>query len=406
MRNRNYRHFGKRIHRAVRDAVRSGNFEEIGRVVDDGIHEFTEYGNEVLENLHIHGCHRHYNHMPNGPQGDEQVETDDSRPIYNNTAFRSRMPGSISGLVYMIIGALIGIPLLIADAAVFIAGMFGSIALGNFITAFFVLTLFAAGTMGMLIRGIVLRRRARRFIRYRDAIGGASFCIVDNLAATVGETQERTKKDIKKMITCGACPHGHLDKKGTCFIVDDQTYEEYLDAEKAYKARSETEKSKEQKKDDNPQEAELASAVKEGNEYLRQIRAINDALPGEVISKKLDRLENVTARIFACVKNHPEKLPDIRRFIRYYMPTTLKLVKSYEEFVSQPVQGENITKAKKEIEQALDTINTAFENLLDTLFADDALDVSADISTLETMLKQEGLTGSDFKKTSDDSKFS
>ena len=125
-----------------------------------------------------------------------------------------------------------------------------------------------------------------------------------------------------------------------------------------------------------------------------------------MISEKLDRLENVTARIFECVRKHPEKLPDIRRFIRYYMPTTLKLVKSYEEFETQPVQGENITKAKEEIEQALDTVNRAFENLLDTLFADDALDVSADISTLETMLKQEGLTGSDFAKEPDESKLS
>ena len=143
---------------------------------------------------------------------------------------------------------------------------------------------------------------------------------------------------------------------------------------------------------------------KEGSEYLQQIRAVNDALPGKEISDKLDRLENVSARIFVCVEQHPEKLPDIRSFMRYYLPTTLKLVKSYEEFEAQPVQGENITKAKAEIEKALDTINTAFGNLLDTLFADDALDISADISTLETMLKQGGLTGSDFAKASDDSK--
>ena len=91
-------------------------------------------------------------------------------------------------------------------------------------------------------------------------------------------------------------------------------------------------------------------------------------------------------------------MPDIRKFMRYYLPTTLKLVKSYQEFDKQPVQGENIRKAKDEIEHALDTINTAFANLLDSLFADDAFDVSTDISTLETMLKQEGLTGSDFKQ--------
>ena len=81
----------------------------------------------------------------------------------------------------------------------------------------------------------------------------------------------------------------------------------------------------------------------------------------------------------------------------YYLPTTLKLVNAYREFDAQPVQGENILSAKREIEETLDTINLAFENLFDGLFEDDAIDISTDISVLETMLRQEGLTGSDFK---------
>ena len=81
----------------------------------------------------------------------------------------------------------------------------------------------------------------------------------------------------------------------------------------------------------------------------------------------------------------------------YYLPTTLKLVNAYRKFDEQPVQGENILSSKREIEETLDTINLAFENLFDGLFEEDAMDVSTDISVLETMLKQEGLTGSDFK---------
>ena len=131
---------------------------------------------------------------------------------------------------------------------------------------------------------------------------------------------------------------------------------------------------------------------------MRQIRAANDALPGQTISEKLDRLELVTEKIFAHVEQHPEKLPDIRKFMNYYLPTTLKLVNAYREFETQPVQGENIQSSKREIEETLDTINTAFENLLDNLFQTDALDLSTDISALETMLAQEGLTDSVFKK--------
>ncbi len=91
-------------------------------------------------------------------------------------------------------------------------------------------------------------------------------------------------------------------------------------------------------------------------------------------------------------------MPEISKFMRYYLPTTLKLVNAYREFEKQPVQGENIRNAKTEIQTSLEIINKAFENLLDSLFEDDALDISTDISVLHTMLAQEGLTGSDFQK--------
>ena len=76
----------------------------------------------------------------------------------------------------------------------------------------------------------------------------------------------------------------------------------------------------------------------------------------------------------------------------YYLPTTVKLLDAYEELDRQPVQGENIRNGKQEIEKTLDTLNLAFEKLLDSLFEDTAWDVATDISVLQTMLAQEGLT--------------
>ena len=418
MRKRYYKHMGKQVGRAVRDAIRSGNFEDIGRVIDDGVQEFTNIGKDVFDELKNAGQRQPYMNTQNRPQGDvfrnDAGDRKSSPPVTpsvyenptSNLGLCSRIPGSISGLVYTIIGAAVGIPMVIADILVFFAGVFRYVSLLDLTIALAVLLPITVAILGLMVYGLTLRRRARRFARYRDALGNAAFCTVAKLADIAGETQERAKKDLKKMITCGAFPQGHLDHNETCFMVDDKTYDEYLQAEKEYTIRTEAARAEEQKKQADPKDAELEAVKQEGSEYLQQIRSVNDALPGEVISQKLDRLEDITARIFACVRKHPEKLPDIRRFMRYYMPTTLKLVNSYEEFESQPVQGENITKAKGEIEQALDTINMAFENLLDTLFANDAFDISADISTLETMLKQEGLTGSDFAKAPDDSKLS
>ena len=82
----------------------------------------------------------------------------------------------------------------------------------------------------------------------------------------------------------------------------------------------------------------------------------------------------------------------------YYLPTTMKLLEAYEELDTQPVQGENILSSKREIEKTLDTLNQAFERLLDDMFQDTAWDVSSDISVLNSMLAQEGLKGKDFEQ--------
>ena len=143
---------------------------------------------------------------------------------------------------------------------------------------------------------------------------------------------------------------------------------------------------------------EIIAVMEEGEKYLKSIREANDALPGVEISNKLYRLEEIAAKIFNYVEQHPNKLPDIRRFMNYYLPTSLKLVKAYREFDEQPVQGENLTAIKQEILETLDTINLAYENLLDRLFEDNTLDIATDISALETMLAQEGLTGDNFNR--------
>ena len=95
--------------------------------------------------------------------------------------------------------------------------------------------------------------------------------------------------------------------------------------------------------------------------------------------------------LFAYLGKSPQKL------MEYYLPTTVKLLEAYQQLGRQPVQGENIKNSKAEIEKALDTLNVAFEKLLDSLFEDVAWDVSSDISVLHTMLAQEGLTKDDFK---------
>ena len=110
------------------------------------------------------------------------------------------------------------------------------------------------------------------------------------------------------------------------------------------------------------------------------------------MSDKLYRLEDIMRRIFGQVRKNPACASDLRRFMDYYLPTTTKLLTAYVELDRQPVQGENISRTRKEIEDSMDTINDAFEKILDGMFSDMAEDISVDISVMKTMLEQDGLS--------------
>lgn len=243
----------------------------------------------------------------------------------------------------------------------------------------------------LAVKGFQIHRSAGRYQQYYAMLGEASFCKLAQLAATVGKPEPFVKKELSRMISTGLLPEGYMDQQETCVMLGAETYRQYCEAMENKKQREQAEAQKAQEPEG------LAAVIAEGRECIRVIHEANNALPGEEISVKLSRLETVTTKIFAYVEQHPAKLPEIRRFMEYYLPTTVKLVGSYREFASQSVQGENIVTAQKEIQEILMTINSAFETLLDSLFADDAIDISTDISALKTMLAQEGLSQKDFK---------
>ena len=150
------------------------------------------------------------------------------------------------------------------------------------------------------------------------------------------------------------------------------------------------------KKEESTGNPELDKMIKDGNLAISEMKRLNDSIKDAKISADIDRLEDLSAKIFAQVKSDPSKLPQIRKFMDYYLPTALKLLNTYAQLSAQDVQGENITDARQSIEHSMDLLITAFENQLDKLFQSDALDVSADVAALEGMLNLDGLTGPDF----------
>ena len=145
--------------------------------------------------------------------------------------------------------------------------------------------------------------------------------------------------------------------------------------------------------------AELDKMISDGNLAIAEMKRLNESIKEEKISRQIDRLEEISGKIFDCVKASPEKLPQIRKFMNYYLPTTLKLLNAYDRMGSQGVSGENISGTMERVENMMGTIVTAFERQLDGLFGDQALDISTDITVLENMMAREGLSDDPIHRT-------
>lgn len=299
--------------------------------------------------------------------------------------------GMVSGILCKVFGG-IGTGVTTILSAVFL-GMgigFG----GGFWIVFGFMLWLLANSVALLNGGIRLSRRLKRARRYVELAGRNNYINVEDIALHTGQTKKAVLKDVKKMLAKGYFPQGHLDAQESCLMLDNKIYDEYLSLEKQRKAQ-EREQTKRAKPEPAPRPetvSELDAMIASGQDCIRRLRDMNDNIAGEDISAKLFRLENLLKEIFDRLKEQPEQMPKMQKFMDYYLPTTLKLVKAYEQFDAMSIQGQDILEAKAEIEKTLDTINSAFGELLNKMFRETAFDVTTDAQVLQTMLAKEGLT--------------
>ena len=297
--------------------------------------------------------------------------------------------GKLSGVLYTILGLVgifgFGIPMVLMTLLGYTVG-----ARLVFHTIAWILFPLLAVSIALLINGNNIRKRLRRFEIYTNFINNRYYCLVADLAFATGESHRSTVRELEKMIQIGMFPEGHVDEKNVYFMLNDECYEEYLTLQQQAKIKL-LEKESKTKAPSDQLNLEEQKVIDDGRALINEIKNVNSLIPGVDLSNKLHRLEIVTERIFEYAEAHPEKISQIQRLTSYFLPTTLKLADTYAKLDYQPVQGENILTAKSEIEKTMDTIYHAFETLLDELFEDVALDISTDISVLETIFAQEGL---------------
>lgn len=401
--NRDWEDLGDTIQDIIDRAVRSQNYQELNETITKAVGQAIDLGSDAVKKVIDPRLHPVQNSTP-GPNrnmyssklGSMSARRDTPQPPKKNLPVLYSNP---SGKQALAIAKTVGGSLLACGSGATLmasAVLNAVITGGSFLTAstFFLLAGLAGGTY-LLGDGIHTIGKTNRFKAYVQALGHKTYCNLEQLAAAVGKSKRFVKKELRGMIHDGLFLQGHLDQEETCLITSHETYQHYQQsqlrlAEQQREAAIAAEAAKV-----NPQ---LQSVLDRGNSFLRQIRSCNDAIPGEEISEKISRIESIVAQIFQQAQQHPEIVPELNRLMDYYLPMTVKLLNAYAEMDRQPVQGQNILSSKLEIENTLDTLNTAFERLLDDLFRHTAMDVASDISVLNTLLAQEGLADDELSR--------
>ena len=427
MTKKDWQEAGDQIRDLVQNAIDSGNYSELSNTITDVVNSAVDGVQDVLKNsLSDLGRQQACGGWSKRPEDLAGAERKSDRYAQSHDTVRRRQeaaerirksmqgkeyhpvprtktPGLIAGKAMKWTGySLGGMFAVTAGILAIVSGATGA----ELVLPMGIIDLFLVASVALGIKGSRQEGLAKRFRRYQQVIGERTFCLIEELSAAIGKKPKFVQKDLRKMIRDGFFPQGYLDKKETCLITDQQTYQQYLQTEKAYEARAQEAQADGRKAGAQQASASAAAShgseyqelLAEGQSYIRHIHTCNDKIEDPVISEKLDRMEMIVTRIFTEAGRNPDIADDLKKMMSYYLPTTKKLLDAYCELDEQPVPGENIETTKQEIAATLDTLNNAFAKLLDDLFEEKAWDISSDISVLNTMLAQEGLTEGAFDK--------
>lgn len=417
--NNDWEHFGEEIKQTIQDAIDTKDYSRLNQMVSDtvnhamdcvsagikngGWYRDPKTGQPLYRNKKNTGSRsgaENQGYRPNQESKMSEMRNySQNRPVPVTPRYLKGTSVKIGGTFLAATGAVFGL----TSVIFLIITLIGSLITAFDVVSGLIIGIFAVAFISFAVMtyvGVDMVRTVGRFRQYVSVLRDREFCDIKEIASATGRDVRKVLKDVKKMITKGWFCQGHLDEKESCLMVSEHAWNQYTALMEDMKQRKAEEQAaqKKMREEYDRLSPEVQKIVQAGDEYVRRIKAANDAIPGEVISAKISRMELLVDRIFDRVEQNPDSVNDMRRMMDYYLPTTMKLLEAYEELDAQPVQGENIISSKKEIEDTIDTLNIAFEKLLDSLFQDTAWDVSSDISVLHTMLAQEGLTEDGLKK--------
>ena len=242
------------------------------------------------------------------------------------------------------------------------------------------------------------KKEARRK-RYLAIVGGRAFMPIADIAQAIPVSVEQAKNELQEMIEQGLFgANAYIDQRTMCIVINSgAAYNESFWQQPIYAEPEPEPVYEEPAAKEEPVREEEPEEKDQYQQWIDSIREVNDRIDDQVISDKIDRIEELTRKIFEMVKKRPDKEGQIRKFMNYYLPTTLKLLDSYALLEDQGIEGENITASKHQIEGIMDTLIQGFEKQLDLLFTAQAMDINSDIEVLESMMAVDGLKENQFR---------
>lgn len=391
---------GERLRKVISDTAKSLELDKLNQTVIDAIGSALDEAGDQLARRREKLENARWRRQMNSGAGEAFAR----KPLEIRVNWR----GKVSGILLTVFGSIgmgiFGLAALAPLAVVITSpdNQMGWWSLGMCIVI-------AAGFGGMLAQGISQNGRVSRLKQYIGELKRRDkpYCKIEDLSRSCAKRLKFMKKDLRKMLRLGMLPDARMDEKEEWLMLDAETYRQYELSRQSLRQQEgeekreikEGKKSQEelQNKDPGPEEeTPVEKAVRQGEKYMAALDKLRDSMAEEPVAKKLVHLNAVLKSLFETLKKHPKQLPDLEKFMDYHLPATVKLVTTYYEFTLVEFPGENIKEAKGQIEQTLDTINRAFEKLLDDMYEDTAFDVITDAAVLENMLAREGMTEADF----------
>lgn len=376
----NWEDIGRNAQDIIDRAVSSQDYQKLNQTIRQAVDRALDMGEEAVRKV--------VDSNPTKTRTAPTVKKQDLSVYYAPTGGKTAL-----NIVKIVGGSLMGV---VGAALLAASAVIGLLISGKASLLSALATPLLAGGAFLTGNGIFGLKRIARFKRYRSLMGQKTYCSLEKFARGLGKSVKYVRRDVRKLLAAGYFPEGHLDREESNLIITEETYQLFersrLQLEQSQREAKQLAREATQKKAAPSQLPQVQEVLDRGNAFIAEIRSCNDRIPGFEISEKISRIELVVQRIFERAASHPEIIPDLKKMMDYYLPMTVKLLNAYADMDAQPVQGETIRASKREIEQTLDTLNLAFEKLLDSVFEDTALDVSSDISVLHTLLAQEGLT--------------